>query len=585
MSSSSISLEFSMMTESGADSVVAALISAAGVERIIFVDDEFAAGLEDLLEALARLDATERAELLEGDPEEMDVVGLWREQSRELWERLEEDERMALLRRAREQGNAGTNEGREFTKLLRDLTPGVEHLLLSGAEWRDRSEELIEQLSKTSTLLFFDQDFSREEGGSHTEGQKLIKALQDALDGQDKPLVFYGLVTNTVRPGEEPHRREEIIDEMNLDPTRFVLVSRVGLEGEHERLALRLRTMVLTPLFAELLQKVVVMLREAAQGALVRAQELRAEDLEHAVIGSSTKEGVWPAETMLRILQVMQRASVAEAVLDGEIIELTERLRMIVEAGGGSDTAGGDRGGVAESEWAPTAVTIAHDEIYESGEQINRLHLPVALGDLFEGTENNEIYVVVAQPCDLMVRANGCRAPELTHVLLAKLDSDSTDGEGDEQRFEKFMLPYFDREQGGSRYVHLGRTKSVRALVLDSCVYNADGAAQFQLDAELPVLLLPPWRKRREHLEQAVAKILDNVEKLGPNAGRDARTAVAGYFKGDPFAVNILTGTQGTGVEWACKRIGRICDPYARALLARFSQYYARDAYLHDFAA
>jgi hypothetical protein len=566
--------------------MVARLISAAGIDRIVFVDDEFAPGIEELLEALAGLGEAERAELLDADPAEVAVEDLWQQKTREYWAGLDGDERGTLVTAARERSGADTNAGREFTKLLCDLVPDAEHLLLSGAEWRRRSDELIGQFPQTSTLLFFDQDFSREEGGGHTEGQKLIKDLQDALvqgEDRDPPTVFYGLVTNTVRPGEEPARRDEIIEEIGLDATRFVLVSRVGLDGEHERLAMRLRTMILTPLFADLLQRVAVALREATTNAVSLTQALRAEDIEHAVIGSSTREGVWPAATMLRILQVMQRTAVAEAVLGEDIIALTERLRSIVDVGGSGDTAIGDRGGSAESDWAPTAVKIAHDEIYESGEQINRLHQPVALGDLFEGTDNGEIYVVVAQPCDLMVRKGGRREPELSHLALAKLEAEGADDERNKLRFDKFELPYFQRERSGGRYVHLGRTKSVRALVLDSCVYNADGQARLELGVETPALMLPPWRERREHLDRGAGTILDSIGKLGANAGQVEERAVAGYFKGDPFAVNLL-GPQERGIAWACRRIGRVCDPYARALLSRFSQFYARDAYLHDLA-
>ena len=54
----------------------------------------------------------------------------------------------------------------------------------------------------------------------------------------------------------------------------------------------------------------------------------------------------------------------------------------------------------------------------------------------------------------------------------------------------------------------------------------------------------------------------------------------AGGWKEDPFRVDLASMPD--ELAYDCRRIGRLCEPYASALLTRLHDYLARDAYLHD---
>jgi hypothetical protein len=575
----------SAATGEGTPAPVRALIEAAGIERVVYVDDAFAAGVEDLIAALAALSPSQRAGLLHIEQAAMAEEDLWQDLVKKRWEASGRGAQLSLVDEAYaiDGGNTAPRSG--FLEVLEQLVPQVEHVGLSLAQWHERSEDLIADLGEKPTLLLFDQDFSQEGGGAE-EGQKLIAELERKLSdgkGGEAPAVFYGLVTHKIEAGEEPERRNEIIQESDLDPMRFVLISKQNLDGPQERLVLRLRTMLLAPTFAQLMQEVSAAVGEAGKEAVERARRMTAEDLEHMVVKSSAQEGVWPADTMLRVLQILQRAKVGESVrAKPKVIELTERLRSMADLVPDplpSDESEDGAGDESEAEWAPGAIEVAHEEIYEDGAQVNALHLPVALGDVFERGDGAH-YVVVSQPCDLEVRSKGIREPDLSHVTLAKIN---TAGAADGRRFDLFALPYFHRGKGESAYVELGRPKTVRAAILDSCVLNEDGRARLTLDADPPALLLPYWQLRLRELAKIFKKALADGAKLGPNASSESGKAIAGNFKLDPFPILVLDAEEKV-IEWDCRRIRRICDPYARALLARFSQYYARDAYLHDIA-
>jgi hypothetical protein len=564
---------------------VPALIEAAGIKRLVYVDDAFAAEVEDLIAALAGLSPEQRAELLGSEPGVMAEEDLWQDQVRRRWEDSDQGARVSLVDEAyaMDTGDHAPRVG--FLALLQELVPDVEHVGLSLAEWRERSDALIVDLAEKPTLLLFDQDFSHEDGGSE-EGQKLIAELEAKLTGGEKgkaPAVFYGLVTHKIEAGEEPAKRNEIIDSSGLDPMRFVLISKQNLDSQHERLALRLRTMLLAPTFAQLMQEVSAAVSDAAGEAIAKAQRMTADDLQYMVVKSSAEEGVWPADTMLRVLQILQRAKIIESVrINPQVVELTERLRSMADLVPESEPMGAEGETTAEAreeELAPGAIEVAHMEIYEDGDQINALHLPIALGDVFERADGVR-YVIVAQPCDLEVRSKGVREPDLSHVLLARINAGA---EADKRNFAAFELPYYERGKSESAYVQLGRPKTVRAAVLDSCVLNEDGRARLEIEGEPAALLLPYWQLRREVLVKTFKKALADAAKVGPNASAETGKAIAGYFALDPFKISTLDA-EAKVIEWDCRRVRRICDPYARALLARFSQYYARDAYLHDLA-
>ena len=59
---------------------------------------------------------------------------------------------------------------------------------------------------------------------------------------------------------------------------------------------------------------------------------------------------------------------------------------------------------------SPGALRIQRYETYESDGELNGFHVPIELGDIFEKVTNRRRYILLMQPCDLMVRGNGKRS-------------------------------------------------------------------------------------------------------------------------------------------------------------------------------
>jgi hypothetical protein len=450
-------------------------------------------------------------------------------------------------------------------------------------EWHQERETLIDETDTKPTLILFDQDFSHESEGS-TQGQWIIAELEASLQaGGAADGVFYGLLTNTVSPEEEHERRQQIVQEASLDPRRLVVISKRNLE-ELERFADRLRTTLLAPTLADLTREVTSQLQVRQQAAISQAETIPPEEMERMVLRTSDREGEWPPDTLVRVLGAIQRVEVREQLRTApRVQELTRRLQSIAAIATPAETAARSaqstsaQGFPASPQPYPLAASILRKELYDDAEQVNSLHLPIELGDLIERPSTKQVWLVLAQPCDLMVRGDGRRAPELTHMILGKVAEPTTSRR---DLFSEFELPYYDLDHETPKVVRLSRIAYVRTVVLDACVLNEDGTARVDLRQAPPSRLLPHWQTRCKELSKIGKKLLDRAAEAG--AGVD-KEAITGHYKGDPFPP-LSVDCENEHVEWDCRRIGRVGEPYARALLTRFSQYFARDAYLSDLA-
>ena len=390
---------------------VAQLFSAAGIKRLVCVDDVYAAKIETLLETLAGFTPEQRASVFEVPADELAVDQVWQQRVREEWEKRDDAERASLVDTAYAIASGAEPVGTGALHALSALLPSeIDQIGLSLSEWRNRRDGLIGDLAAKPTLILFDQDFSHEGSGTE-EGQRMIVELEAELRKlevhQD---AYYGLLTNTVTVDQEHERRQQIVKDSEADPARLVVMSKRNLDDELGRFTMRLRTTLLAPILADLLNEVTAQIKNEQDTAIALAKTIPPDDLEHMVVRSSDQEGVWPADTLLRILEVMQRAGVRESLrLKDRVVQLTERLRLLADVTAptdpnvaDSDEAPSDLEAKIDDDarttddtdkveekieekavWGPIAVSVFHKDIYDTAEHVNGLHLPIELGDLF----------------------------------------------------------------------------------------------------------------------------------------------------------------------------------------------------------
>jgi len=576
------------------------LLDCLQIETVYSVDDRHAPDDEILVTIGRQLAPEQRAELLgrEGEEETYREFDIFRSHLEELLPMYGETERTALVRRAQEMaGDAQfADDTVSLSKLGELLAERVEPL--SKALWEERKGDILS--ADKPTLVLVDRDF-RSEGGGETDGDDLIREIQQ--QAADKP-IWTGLLTHTVSR-EREHETYLQLGDQGIDLQRMIVISKARVNPDE--FASHLRLTLLAPLLRRLLGRAAKALIETTQTAADEAAQVLPVELESMVFGASYVEGVWPPETLMLLFELIQRDVARERILgDDEVRDLTNKVQCLGAVHAGLTVA--DRvAAEAEKQASDDAVGgqapavprfYQRKQIYADGEIINRLHLPIECGDLFcNAAATSKRWVVIAQPCDLAVRADGVRGDfPITHVVLAPLKKLKA---GQEPRPEQFKLPYFFEDTGQHAVAELNRARFQRLWLLDLAVFDASGVASLSIAAvEPPERLMTGWAARYARLRQDAEEVLAVASRndeglqvglqLDPPAdaaeigglAADVRVAISSDHANPPFTTK-LDPASGT-LDAGCQRVGRLTDEYARALLTRWGAHLSRPVLPYD---
>jgi hypothetical protein len=234
-----------------------------------------------------------------------------------------------------------------------------------------------------------------------------------------------------------------------------------------------------------------------------------------------------------------------------------------------------------------SAWSLQRDELYEFNDHINKNHLPIDLGDIFERAGSEKKYILLAQPCDLMVRGDGKRHPELHRVPLAEVVSTDTRPNYSEE------MPYFDASPTRKWFVKLKAIHFVRVCILDLCVFNQDGAAKIAITEAVPSGVRPAWKSRYAILSRYCGKNVRRAALLAPETGEtqvvtETKRKIAKGFGGMVFDDDLFKGSVTEAgnirtVAYDCKRVGRLSRARAIGILMSYTATLGRPAYDRAF--
>jgi hypothetical protein len=160
-----------------------------------------------------------------------------------------------------------------------------------------------------------------------------------------------------------------------------------------------------------------------------------------------------------------------------------------------------------------------------------------------------------------------------------------------------YKLDYFDSEgRGEIRYAYLGKMHPFPLLVLDLCVFNADGTAKIAVGGDPPDGLIGPWQHRyqvvQNHFSESFgffAEIQDGYlsrQGLSQKVRREktlslTRHALPGLMDG-PFSATIDTASH--TISYDIQRVMRLTQPKGADALTKLWAYSSRAAFEHDYA-
>ena len=567
------------------------LLECVAIDRVISVDDRHSPDLAVVLNTARELSSAKRSELLglSEDDEALAEHDVFEQRLEPLWDQYGAAERTALVQRAQEiAGDSLVADDTEALSRLGQLMSSPEVFEeLSKADWRARRDEIVE--SGESVLVLFDRDF-RGEGGQERDGETLLAELQKT--SRDKP-IWTGLLTHTVTPEAEHEEYLKLGDTVDLHQTVMISKARVAA-GEF---AAHLRLTLLTPLLQRLLTIVSEKTAVTHKEAMAETRAILPVELESMVFGASRVEGVWEPDTLLLLVGLIQRDRARAKIWeDDEVHRLTDQIRCLGRVDAGPPVA--DEQAEAESEASEPGTAprfYQRRQIYEDAVAVNKLHLPIENGDVFEDVaRSSKRWIAIAQPCDLVVRSNGLRGGyPSTHVAVAPIEREPRSAPPPSD----FRLPYFD-DQGRHYVAKLGQVRYQRLWLLDLAVFNSVGRALLCLNDDAPTHMLEGWAARHAQVRGLAETLINLCETntaglehaLGLETPPDAselrttasavRDAIAADHSQPPFTTTIRP--EAAELDAGCQRVKRLSTEYAQALLARWGGHLSRPVLPYD---
>ena len=568
----------------------ATLLQSVDVSRVVVVDDEYADGVEELLGICSEVPSAEVRELPH-------LVGIdfgapydvWSARVRSIWEELARPPQRELLAAARRL-ESGSDEpvgdaeplaaervgddlaAESLQRVLGSLGRICEFVTLSLGDWEERCEAMLAGEQAQRTLFFFDRGYGDERAGTDEKGFDLIR------DAQERGARYCGLITHTVPVDGEYDAWRSMAAEHGLEPNGFVVVAKGRLNGEqpdYYGFLGMLRVTALSGRYAEVRSMAWNIFEGSVEEAKSAMEDLSVVDFDRIVFSSSRREGVWEADTLFRVFGVlMGRAAGRQLHADAAVSEAVATARRVSAMPGRVAEALGNQGQSA------TALQMQRYEIYDASAELNAWHAPIGLGDIFRVDTEGKDYILLAQPCDLVVRRRGVRNRDNGQLGRPAAVVEIARGE-DKQGPMWGKLPFYEEMTGDSGYANYGSAHQVLLAVLDLCVLQADGRAAVDVEGESPDLLIEGWEKRARKLQNHFRNALDLQRDL----------AAAGLCREVPSlalpdaSTTLTVGKEGAGgtVTYGIRRVMRLRQPWSAALLTEFAQYQARAAFEHYF--
>lgn len=563
------------------------LFANIGVSRIIVVDDEYSTtDVEDVLGICAEIGPTRAAELPHLDGVDFGAPReIWTDRVREAWETLGVTGRQELMARARAHATnaaespleTGGDEPEEIDataarslEVLLGQLEDCEYITLSLGDWKLRSGALLADENASSTVLLFDRDLSREEEDATDGGIELVREAQATKTG------YCGLISHTIPRESEYAAWLNLASEHTLDRDRFVVISKARLTGDERDcygFLGMLRLAALSDRFAIVKSEAWSIFQDSVDKAKEAMERLSILDFDRIVFESSRREGVWEPGTLFRVFGILMRRQAQFRLHEETISSAVARARNV-------SAVPEEIASVLRSENAShEALRIQRFEVYESGDELNRSHSPIELGDIFETESNKKRYILLAQPCDLMVRSNGKRSYDAklgrTAALVELVDKKAGEAMSREE------LPFYDNETGKSAFANFAKAHQVQLAILDLCAIRADGSAIIQVNTASPDILIAPWAARYKELERVFKTALGRWVRLGNRQVADQLKSLA--LPKFSTTIRVDATVQGETVRYGLKRVMRLRQPRSGALLTSFAQYQARAAFEHVF--
>ena len=472
----------------------------------------------------------------------------------------------------------------------------------SPEEWFDKYNDhfLSNVKSGVSTLLLFDKLIK----STHplVQGRDGVALAETAVETVPKDLVYCGVFSQQFEPQDEYEQRKKYKNGVfpiskkrlnNSDYYSFVegIINILWLKNVEfiKDLAIRL-------------------INEASESLINRYSAIQPADYRQIIVKSSGEAGCRESDTMLRLIHIIFDTEIRNKLAGSPTEQSKLFQRHISDINSINEICPPKMQSVYNHDLVRA---FNQDEIYISGNTLNRLLTPLQNGDVF--CVNDEIYyILLCQPCNISIRPFGGRGNEtdiydigfwvpLVENLVPnkKLEKEfarinqfveNVDRVKDAENSIRILLEKHPKEplpclindkQLAVDYSHF---KTISLSLLDYTTLNEAG--ELIVCHQGSERLHPIQVKMLERLSQRHSNLREleaQIKQLGIEGKIDADKPLFKLLSWITQLFGITPTFKEQSIVYPIKRIGHLRDVYASDLLVQLSHYISRAGFPNSF--
>ncbi len=451
------------------------------------------------------------------------------------------------INRLKENINLNNQYDEQATTIIDRMLEADKIVKVSPSSWYENKDHYINEFRLKKVLLFIDSDWGR---GNNYEGIKLILELIGKACISDN--IKYALFTHLYTEAEQFKKREELAKEHGIPLEKLFVLSKQ--DREDNNFIRDFRTIAIMPTL-RILKKTIYdhIIDSSVKVKSYIFNELDIIDVEYITLDKSSKEGDWEPNILYRLHSNRHMKEFREKIFNDDSIQknilLMRNLKKISPEIPIISLKGRE---------------IMEYELYDN--KVNKYNCPLKSGDIFK--TGSKYFILLMQPCEMMIRNNGKRGTNHEYKCFANLVEIS-------RNENNYPIKYFDCID--DYYLQFTKIKKVELDILDLCTYSTDGKCEINLSKTKFSHKLEGIERRYEILHQKYKKLHELWINTTPTRNPDLRKYLfMPYGKG---ILNVSIPNSGDQIiNFGLKRVKRLSKEVAHDFHVKLLHYLSRSA-------
>lgn len=384
---------------------------------------------------------------------------------------------------------------------------GEKFVPMTPDQWiQDNYNSLKDLEIGKKVICLFDYEFHS--GNRLIEGRNGVQLAHILLE-QDKisKKVICGIFSHTFSEEEEDDKRLEYSTQLGINKAQFYTLSkyRYNYDPSIAGFSEGIKNLLLLPYVEDLKAQSVNIFQQCNMQTEKKISEISPKTFNQIIQKSSLKEGVWEINTLFRLYGILSNQENFNMISNSEF---RERFNCSIKRIRSIDNA--DTGYISN---APNQqlFDLRNSELYLNEDIVNKLHLPISNGDIFNIKKQK--YILLVQPCNLSIRAKetecGMRSNSYNNAFLIPL-----------LEFSKEQMNHTKQEiispNNTSKKVlcaYFPDFKIISLDYLDLTVFNENGESFIDMNNSIldKAIIHFPWEKRYKYIYKKLKGIEDKI--------------------------------------------------------------------------